>query len=351
MAPSALTLAFDAQLSTTLFNYRKTIEDNISKSSAFMYQLMKLDPSGYQKVQVSGDRMMMPLMYELGQADSYSGYDVLSTTPIDGMTACFWDWCQASVPIAISSREEKLNRGEAQIANLLEGKTKQAELGIQDFFNKRVLLGAGGTSITSAYSSVMNGSSFVDPLAKIVAYDPTTSTSVGNINQLTYSWWQNKTASQTGSTYKAFLIELRKLRMKTGRGPGGFPNLHVVDEDTYALYEGALAAAHQNPSYQKADIPFDNIAFYGKPVTADEYVPDVQGGSETQSTSSGTWWMLNTQFFGFKVDTETDFAPSPFVKPENQDAKVAHILWFGGFGCSNRRKQGVMGGIDTTMTA
>ena len=34
------------------------------------------------------------------------------------------------------------------------------------------------------------------------------------------------------------------------------------------------------------------------------------------------------------------------LKPENQDAKTSHILWLGGVGVSNRRKQGVMGGID-----
>jgi hypothetical protein len=351
MAPSSLTLQYDSILSTTLFNYKRTVEDNISKINALMYQLMKLDPAGYQKEQVNGDRMMMPLMYEIGQADSYSGYDVLDVTPMDGMTACFWDWAQASVPIAISGKEEKLNRGEAQITNLLKAKTMQAEMGIQAFFNYRILCGAGGTSITTTYTSPANGSSFVDPLPKVIAYAPTGSVAIGNINQYTHSWWRNQTSTQSATTFAGFLKELKKLRMKCGRGPGGYPNLHLVDEDTYSLYDQALAAKHQNTSYVKADIPFENIAFYGKPVTADEVTPDVATGSETQSETSGSWFMINSKFFGFKVDSETDFAPTPFVKPENQDAKVSHILWFGGFGCSNRRKQGVMGSIDTTIAA
>jgi hypothetical protein len=72
VAPSAQTLQYDAQLSTTLFNYRKTLEDNISKINALVYTLMKSE-SGWQKIDSIGDRMVMPLMYELGQADSYSG--------------------------------------------------------------------------------------------------------------------------------------------------------------------------------------------------------------------------------------------------------------------------------------
>jgi hypothetical protein len=350
MPPSALTLNYDAVLSTTLFNYRKTLEDNISKANALMFTLMKSE-SGYKKVTSIGDRAQIPLMYELGQADSYSGYDQLDTTPMDGITAAFFDWRQAAVPISISRLEERKNSGEAQIIALLEGKTKQAELGLQEFFNKRLLIGAGGSSIASAYTSAMNGSSFIDPLPKLIAYDPTASVAVGNINQLTFSWWRNYTKNDTSTTYAGFLKNLRQLRMKARRGPGGAPDLHLVDEDVYTLYESALAAAHQNPSYQTADIPFDNIAFYKKPVVADEFVPDVLAGSETQSTTSGSWFMANTQFFQIQVDSETDFITTPFVRPENQDAKTAQILWLGAALVSNRRKQAVMGGIDTTIAS
>jgi hypothetical protein len=72
--PSSNTLAYDAILSTTLFNYRRTLEDNISKTNALFHQLMAVDPAGYQTVTDIGDRMQMPLMYELGTADSYSGW-------------------------------------------------------------------------------------------------------------------------------------------------------------------------------------------------------------------------------------------------------------------------------------
>lgn len=351
MAPSNLTLAYDALLSTTLFNYAPTIEDNISKENVFMWHMKKKVEGGYQTVTDIGDRMQVGLMYELGQADSMSGYDVMESTPMDGVTSAFFEWRQASVPITISNMERKKNSGEARITSLLETKTKQAELGIQDFFNRRFLIGAGGSSITTAYTSPTNGSAFVDPLPLLVAYDPTTSTAVGNINQLTYSWWRNYSASSTSATFAAFLVELRKLRMKCGRGPGGKPDLHLVDEDTYALYEQALATKHQNPSYQKADIPFENIAFYGSPVVAEEILPDFQGGSATLSTTSGSWVMLNSKFFQVKVHADTNFAPTKFKEPDDQDIMSAHILWLGGIGVSNRRKHGVLGGIDTTISS
>ena len=352
MAPSALTLDYDALLSTTLFNYRRTLEDNISKINALLYMLMKDgESSTYEKLTGIGDRMEVPLMYELGTADSYSGYDVLDVTPMDGITSAFWDWRQAAVPIAISGLEEKKNAGEARIIALLESKTKQAEMGIQEFFNKRLLQGAGGSTITTAYTSPINGSTFLDPLPKLIAKDPTTSVSVGNINQSTYSWWRNQTTQANGSNYSGVLKQLRQTRIKANRGPGGSPDLHLVDENVYTFYETALAAAHQNPSYQKADIPFENIQFYGKPVVSDESMPDWTNGDDTLTTTDGTWVMINSKFFQLKVHSGTNFSTTPFQKPENQDAKVAHILWLGGIGVSNRRKHAVAWDIDTTISS
>ena len=351
MPPSTLSLSYDAVLSTTFFNWSKTLHDTVSKSNYFFYHLMKEAEDSWELIDDLGDRAAFPLMYEIGTADSYSGYDPLDVTPTDGITTAFYEWRQASVPVSISGLEEEKNSGEARMISLLKAKTKQAELGIHDFMNKSLLQGNGGSSITSPYTSAANGSQFVDPLPLLIKYDPTTATTVGNIPQGTYSWWRNKTYNSTSSTYKAFLKELRKLHRDVCKGPGGKPTMHLADEDSFGLYEAALADMHRNTSYQRADIPFDNVLFRGKPVTWDEYVPDVQGGSATQSTASGTWWMLNTEFWKMKVNRRRNFVATTFQKPENGDSRVGHVLFMGAAVCGNRRKQGVMGGIDTTTAA
>lgn len=351
MAPSSLTLNYDALLSTTLFNWSKTLQDEISTANAFLYTLMKKQSGGYVTVSDIGERMALPLMYELGQADSYSGYDVLDVSPMEGITSAFFDWRQASVPIAISGDERLKNAGEEKMVDLLDAKSKQALAGIKTFLNQAILYGAGGTSITSAYVSTINGSSFVDPLPLLVKFDPTTTTTVGNIPQGSRTWWRNKTLTDTSTTFAGFLKNLRHLRNDCGKGVGGFPNLYVTDQNSYELYIAALAASHHNPSYQTADIPFDNVAFYGKPMTWDEFTPDVSGGSATQSATSGSLWMLNTDYWQIKAHTSRNFSTTPMVTPNDQDASTSHILWYGAAGVSNRRKQGVMGSIDSTITA
>lgn len=347
--PSSLSLSYDAILSTTLFNYRSTLEDQISTNNTFLFALKK--KGAYKKVSTIGDRIAVPLMYELGTADSYSGYDQLDVTPMDGITTAFFDWAQASIPIVISGLEEKKNSGEAQLVNLLSSKVKQATLGLQEFVNKGIQQGNRGSAITTAYTSALNGSLFVAPLPLLVHYTPSTSVAIGNINQLTYTWWRNQFTAAAATTYAGTLAELRTLFNNCSKGPGGPPDWHITDQQTFEFYEKVLATMHQNPSYARADIPFESVLFRGQTVVWDEFVPNVTAGTCTTSTTQGTWYMLNTNFFEFIVHSGTDFVNTPFVKPENQDAKVSHILLLCGTTVSNRRKQGVMGSIDTTVTS
>lgn len=355
--PSSLSLDYDALLTTTLFNVRRKLEDTISTSNALLYMLKNKEEKGWNEISSVGERKEIPLMYALQTPDSYSGYDLITPVPIDGITAAFWDWRQAANTVSISRKEERQNSGEARILNLLESKVKQAELGFDDFFGRTFWQGNGpnsATAITTPWTSPVNASLFIDPIPKLIAFDPTASVVIGNINQATYTWWRNQTLDFTGiTTYAAFLTKLRRLNNLCSKGPGGPPNLHACDQFVYETYEAALASMHQNPSYNKADIPFDNIAFKGKPLVWDEFVPDAKNGTiaSIPVATSGSWYMFNTKFWSIEVDKETNFMNTPFERPVNQDAKSSMILWLGASCVSNRRKQGVGGGIPTSTIA
>jgi predicted nucleic acid-binding Zn ribbon protein len=47
-------------------------------------------------------------------------------------------------------------------------------------------------------------------------------------------------------------------------------------------------------------------------------MPDILATSETQSTTSDSWFMLNTEFLGIKVHSGTNFVPTPFTKPKRE---------------------------------
>jgi hypothetical protein len=342
-------------ISTTLENWSKTIADAVTASNFFLYMLKR--SKVYKGIDALGERMRVPLRYQNGNADVYAGYDPVDTTPIDGVTSAFFSWKQLATSITIDGLSEAQNSGEYAMIDLLETKTNQAMDGINEKFGRAILQGNGinsATAITTAYTSPTNGRTFVDPLPLLVGNTPSSGT-VGSISCSVsdngLSWWQNQQTSSSATTFAGLLKEIRHIANLTSKGVGGAADMVLTDLATQEVYEAALRSQNQFLDISRADIPFENIAFNKKPVVWDEYMPNWAGGTTVQSTSQGTWLMLHSSFFSLQYHNAHNFAVSPFVKPENQDARTALVLWYGGLGISNRRKHGVLSGISTTITS
>jgi hypothetical protein len=349
--PSQLTVNFDAVFATSLANARKTIVDNISNSNAFFYEAKK---RGMYESASGGAYIQEDLMYELAATDSYDSYDTLGVVGPEGITAAFYDWRQTGTPIAYSEKERKQNKH--RVADFVAARIKQGELGAIDFFCKALLQGNGSGAITTPKTSAVNGSYACDPLWLIVQTDPTSAAAglanVGNIAQATYSWWQNRVKSFTGiTTSKALLDGLDNLFNTCSRGPGGKPNLGLCDQTTFELIKSAYYVAYRRNADTDNDYPFPNIKFNGCPIVWDENFPNLKAGTlDTTSSEGGGIVFLNFEFLKVRYEEETDFVKTEFVKPANQDAKVAHILWMGNITCSNRRKQGLGWYIPRSLT-
>ncbi len=353
--PSQNTINYDSILGTSLFNYRRTLADNISKSNPFFY---KMQENGMYKSEDGGVAIQIPIMYQLAIADTYSSYDILNVDPTDGITNAFFDWRQISVPISISRLEERQNASSHRMANLLEAKIQQAEIGIKEFFAKQLLQGNALTSaannIYDPYVSTANGSFGIEPFAKLMAKDPTSNSvvpTVGNINQSTSSWWRNqvKEAVITSSSKPVdFLLEADTLYNNCSKGPGGPPDLILTDQNTFQMWRAAYYDKYRHTAETDNNYPFANFKFNRAVVTWDEFVPDVYNNSTT--ITNGTAFFLNTKFMKVIYDKESNFVNSPFQKPVNQDAKVAHIMWMGNVAIDNRRKLGVWTKIPLSLT-
>lgn len=346
--PAASTYNYDALVATSLANYRKTLIDNISRSSAF-YSKIKWDPAD------GGLHVAEPLMYGLAPVDTYDGYDELSLAPTNGITQAQFDWAQASAPVSISEKERKQNKH--NLVSLVDAKIMQAEMAFQEFYPKGLMQGSllsGGSSLTSPYTSPVNGSSFVTPLPALVYYAPsdvwTGNLVVGGIDQTTNTWWRNVSKTSAATTYLGFMDEILNLYNTCSIGPGGPPDLAVCDQKTWELLHRAYREYYQNNARTDGNFPFPNLMFFNTPITWDVYVPDVANGTLTPDTGKGTFYFLNTKFFKCRPESETNFVATDFMKPVNQDVKVKHILWMGTVTVNNRRKHGVMGNIARSLT-
>ncbi len=370
--PSSLTDNYDALLSTTLRSYRKKLADNITKGNKFVSFLKE---GGRFRKQSGGERVAVPLMHaQNNTADIYSGYGVLDTTPQDGITTAFYPWSQLSTSITISGLEKKQNKGEAKILDLLQSKTMQAEVSLKELLNNCLV--SGRIASSSANGQFFAGLGRLDsgavgplPLPVLIDSNPARSVSVGNINGATYTFWQNQTfdGSTTGSTATSFVglrNELNRTYNRCSRGVGGAPDLMVSDQIGWETYWLSLTVNERYIIDNKKTLDIlggsDALKFRGATWFWDEVVPDVEtnatvvaiGNSPATGTDTlSTVFFINSASFDFIVESDTDMDTTPFLRPENQDASVAQILWMGQVGVNNRRKNGVLSGISRSITS
>ncbi len=342
--PSAKTINLDALFSLSVENSRKQLFDNISSSNAVWKRIIE---NGAYESADGGTHIEEPLMYALGNAHWFDGFDVLKTDTINGITKALYEWRQASVPIVISGKEIKQNKH--KIVDLFTAKIQQASLGIEEMIPKAMFQGnqPNGGSIVDAVVDSDLGATGINTLASMVHFNPSSALTVGNIAQgdAANSWWRNQQEDMSGDTLgTTFLDALSQLYMRCSRGPGGSPDFAITDEESYALLESILYHRTRHPVKTNQEFPFDNILFKGMTIVHDEFMHDAANGN-INTTTAGTLYMLNTKFWKIRYESDSDFVTTDPRIPTNQDAMVKFILWMGNMTCNNRRKQGVAHGI------
>lgn len=360
--PSTLTDAFGALLTTTLRAYQPRIHDNIHRSNRF---LAWLDAKGRTRSQDGGERVQVGLMHATNSsADIYSGYGTLDTTPQDGLTAAFYDWAQISVSIAISRKEERQNSGRARIVSLLDTKRQQAESSLKELLNNCIVAGRITASAASGQflprvGRLDSGALGPMPIPALIDTNAARAVSIGNINGNTYSFWRNMADSSTATTFVGLKLEMNNLYNDCSRGAGGSPDLLLGDQKAWETYWGALQNQERYIIEDKRTVDIlggtEGLKFRGAAFIWDEVVPDTETNASVVdgigTVTVSTIFMINSETWEFITDAQTDFITTDFVRPENQDARVAQILWMGAIGVNNRRKNGVLYGIAQNIVA
>jgi hypothetical protein len=351
--PAQSTFNYDSLVATSVGNYRKTLIDNVSTQNLFLKKIM--GGSNYESAD-GGLFLAEDLMYDLAPTDSYEGMDVLSLAPTEGISQAQFGWAQCATPISISERDRKINKH--RIVDLVSSKIMQAEISIKEFWGKTFLWGSLNTptnDIRQPYVSPSNGSTFVNPLFRLVSYTPTTSMEIGGINQADNLWWRNASKTCTATTGLGLIQELLNLFNTASRGAGGSPDMVWTDQITWELISVAYYSKYRTEMDSSTDYPWPTLKWRGMEIVWDEYMPNVAansgaGSTDTTVANGGTLVMLNTKFMKIRYESETNFVAGEFSRPVNQDAKYKHILWMGNTTINQRRKQAVMGNIPRTLT-
>lgn len=305
-----------ALLSTTLKLYRDTLVDNIFKSNAIFFSLKE---KGAVKEEAGGERIVCPLMYGKNTtASSYSGYDPLDTTPQAGIDSAEYNWKQYAVSITISGEEERKNAGsKTKIIDLLDAKTEQARMSLVEALDTGLF--SDGTG---------NGSKDLTGLQAMVLASGT----YGGINSALYTWWQ---AYVQYTSEAIALDDMRTAYNTCSVGGKDHPDLLVTTQTLFEKYEGLFTATItmlSDSTKKLADGGYQALEFKGNPIVWDELCPATY------------CYFLNLKHMKLVIHKDANFKVSDFVKPENQDAKTANILFMGNVTCDRRKSMGVLTG-------
>lgn len=305
----------DSLLATTLSVFTdKELNDNIFKGIptwSYLNEKNRVTKNG-------GASLLVRLLYQKNStAAFFSGYDIIDTTPQEGLTAAQFKWGRAAASISISGQEQDANSGEAEVSDLLQDKVSQALQSLTDLMAIQLYAAANNSK------AVSNLPLFVD----------TTST-IGDINSSTNSWWQStvlasgsmaaRGRSDMTNVYNTISIQGRKATP---------PDFGVTTQTVYEAYEALLAPAVRFSDTKMGDLGFTNLKFKNITLMFD---PNV---------ASGEMYFLNSDALKLVVHSKRNFARTPMVKPANQDALTGQIIWQGQLTTNNRRKLGKFTGM------
>ena len=304
---------FDSLLSTTIANYRDQLTDNVFNARPLTNHLMD---KGRLRMVDGGTKIVEPLIYaENSTVASYSGYDTLSLTAQEGITAAEFDWKQYAVSIAISGIEEAKNNGEQAIINLLEAKVMQAEESMKEGFNA-MFFGDG------------TGNSGKDWLGLAAIVD--SAGTVGGINRATAGneFWRSYEEGSSGALTQTDMTTA----YNTVSVGNDHPDMVLTTQTLFEKYESLLTPQLRYTDTKTADSGFQNLLFKAAPVV---YDVDCQ---------SGTMYFINSKYLTLVGHSGKWFQQTEFVRPENMDARYALIFCYGNLTCRNAKKQGKLTG-------
>jgi hypothetical protein len=308
---------FDVLITTTLDKVRPVLADQISNVNvltAWLNMKSRITLDG-------GSVIRRPLLFAFNDTvGSYSGYDLIDTTPQEGMGWAEYNWKQQAGSVVISGEEVKKNSGPAQLINLLQAKVDQLKMSVADDFNAQLWA-----------SSVGNGGKDFNSIPTLVKSSGT----VGNVAAATYTWWVSPTDATVDLTDFSGVNDMNAM-YNTVHVNRSKVDIEVTTQAVFQAYEGLAVPNIRFQSLKAADLGFETVAHKTAEVVFDPDCP------------SGTLYMLNSERLEFVQHSDAWLTLSEFQRPYNQDAKVALITSMGELITDSRRSHGYLTSIVTS---
>lgn len=320
---SSISEVVDNIVTSTFQSIRRKVADNIFNKyplQAWMRRRGKIKPySGSRRIDVN-------LRYAKNTATWFGKGEAVSASELQELTTARYSWSDVAAPMLRTLQDDLENSGQYQIVDYVESLIDNTTMTIEEALETQLFAGA------SSSGKEMEG------LQLLAADDPTTSTTIGQINQSTQSWWQNVATNLTGESVATFW-EARAETMYNNvskiAGNGTNPDIIVTGQTAFEYVKGALAPYLRGTKEELADMGFENLTFRGTPIV--------------WSPSCGArMYFLNTEHLWMAYDPRAFFQMTKWKETEDQvETRQAQIYCRVQLVTNRRRALGVIYNIDT----
>lgn len=305
-----MALTYSDITSTTLKHYEKKMYDNIFKKYPLTEKLMS---SGQIEEFDSGEKIFIPLEY--GENDTVAWIaknGTISTDPQDLFTAAEDDWRILAGTVKFNDLDNVLNRGAAQIVNLMKKKVKNLE--------KSMSKNLATSLHTAQTGQAMNG------LPDIVS----TSGTLHGIAVADMAVW---IAGYANDTAEPLAIIDMATAYNTCSDGNDTVDLIDVSQTLYEKYESLVQPQLRFTDSRTADAGFkQNITYKGAVMILDK------------DCTADRMYFLNTDYLYLAFVKDRKFHAFPAVQASNQINDVVKVVSYCNLMTSNRRMQGMLDG-------
>lgn len=310
--------AFDQILSTTLKNYRATLEDNIFKDTPLLDFLAR---KGQIDMKDGGEKIVVQLMYgKNSTVKRYSGAEQLNIGASDGISAAEFPWKQIAATVTINGLQEAQNSGKAQLVSLVKSKVFQAEESLSETLNSDLF--SDGTADSGKQMGGLD----------LLINDHNGTAVVGGIDCTDglNTWWRSVVVDATtdGDAVRSD-DEWTNAYYTASKGKRR-PDFAITTQALFEHYESSLAPQLRFTSNDEADARFQNLAFKGIRIYFDLACP------------AKKTYFLNSKYISLVGHKQNWFRNTGFKEAIDYDAKWAQILSYGNLTVSNRSRHAVV---------
>jgi hypothetical protein len=311
----------DELIATTFDKVKPVLADQITNENPLLAALN----SKSSVTEDGGLTIRKPVLYAFNDTvGSFSGYDLLDTTPQDGFGYAEYDWKQYAGTVTISGRDERINAGSSRIIALLQSKIEQLRISIEEDLN--AMLWNNGTEASATGNS---GKDFLSVVHIVGDGANVGMTNLGGIESAVQTWWKSGYQDGLDLTTLDGLRTMNSVR-NARKLAKSKPDFIFAEQEAYEAYEALCVDGIRFQSTAMGDLGFDSIAFHNAELLFEDDVP------------TGRMYFINSQFLEFVKHKDCWLDMGAFKEPVNQDAKVAKVLAMGELVTDVRRAHAVI---------